>query len=219
MHSLSLASPCPSPPMDVAEKSPQSDIDMGDDNNLGPSTSYNDKTSSVFVPRQLKQSSLLRIGLPSTVPLRSSPLVYSERFHQSSSSSSQTSSSFVNHDSQKSASSIDSSPRKSDTAHTLDDQSTSCDSSPDQTTASISHYQSVKFNLDARTPSPSPTSNSASNDTADGRKANYSPGLSQASFPSGKHMLRYTMGYREDCSACKSKSEFLVVNHFSFFSL
>lgn len=209
MYSLSLASPCPSPPTDVVETSPHSDTDMGDDN-ISTSASYNDKTSSsVFVPRQLKQTSLFRIGLPSTVPLRPSPLVHSERFQ---SSFSQTSSSFTNNDSSRSTSSFDSSPQKLDTALLLDGQSSSCNSSPGQIAASISQHHSIKFANGTRTPSPSPIPiNSSSDNEADGRKTNYSPGLSQASFPGGKHMLRYTMGYREDCTSCKSKSEFHTI--------
>jgi hypothetical protein len=69
-----------------------------------------------------------------------------------------------------------------------------------------------------RTPSPRPQARLEEDDiTADDgamrggegrttRNLHHSPGLNQSSnFPGGKHMLRYTMGFRNDCDLCRNK--------------
>lgn len=208
MHSLSLASP--SPPPEVAGRSGLIDVDMGEGDGTSSAVSHHSKTT--FVPRQVKQTSLLR----STVPLVPSPLYHS---HQLQSSSAASNSSGGHPTSSQSTSSEDSTAKKNTTISASDLQSRPCNSpasSQADTTAipsnrTSSHHTSIKWRESplqlARTPSPSPIPISPSSDHDDGRKLHYSPGLAQSAFPGGKHMLRYTMGYREDCVACQSKSE------------
>lgn len=209
IHFLSLASP--SPPAEIDGRLMQNDIDMSDSCNA---TLQNDcrSSSSSFVPRQVKLTQSTRSILASTVPLRPSPLIHSQRFY---SSSSNTHSKGSNLPSSQSSSSEDSPNKKGHPTTVNQDQltdspSSSCTSSPRQ------GHNPLPPNSDrntdrllglARTPSPSPLSMSTE---ADSRKLHHSPGLNQSAFPGGKQMLRYTMGYREDCSSCKNKSEYFV---------
>jgi hypothetical protein len=212
MHSLSLASP--SPPPEIAGRSGQVDVDMGEGDNSTTAASLQSKTT--FIPRQLKQTSLLR----STVPLVPSPLYHSHRFQSSSAASN---SSGGQPTSSQSTSTEESIARKSLITTASDAQSSSCNSPASSQAADAAAssnrtntpHSSIKFRESplhsARTPSPSPLPISPSSDQDDGRKLHYSPGLAQSAFPGGKHMLRYTMGYREDCVSCQSKSESLCL--------
>jgi hypothetical protein len=215
MHSLSLASP--SPPGDIEARSGHTDVDMVERENSA-TASNQAKTSTNFLPRQLKHTSLIRSGLASTVPLNPSPLYHSERFLSSS-----TGSKSSGGNPSSSPSTEEPTPRK-DVSPMHSDQQSSNSNSPasSQTpTNRIRPQYTIKIKDSplqyTRTPSPSPLPSSPSATHEDERKLHYSPGLSQTAFPGGKHMLRYTMGYRDDCVSCQNKSEssaFVAMNAF-----
>jgi hypothetical protein len=219
MHFLSITSPCPSPPDDIVEEQSkqQNDMDMDDSSGSGHHTTLqttspsSSSSSSTFVPRQVKRPNFTRTPLMSTAPFQPSPLIHSQRFQSSSSNTQLSGRSHMS--SSQSSSSEDSSNKKEQTDTNLeqgiDSRSSSCSSSPRQgkTSTSTSHLPTRMienpFGI-ARTPSPSPLSKSSEIDV---RKLHHSPGLSQSAFPGGKQMLRYTMGFREDCASCQSKSK------------
>lgn len=219
MHSLSLASP--SPPGDLLEaRGEQTDVDMGEGeiSTPAPSLPNQAKDSTNFIPRQLKYTSLLRSGMASTVPLHPSPLFHSERFQSSSTGSTPSGSAIpISSPSQPQSTASAEDPRKTTTSMHSDNQSSSCNSPASSQTPAFNRTKS-QYNIKirdsplqiTRTPSPSPLPSSPCSEEEE-RKLHYSPGLSQTTFPGGKHMLRYTMGYREDCVSCQSKSEFCSI--------
>lgn len=214
MYSLSLTSPSPPPDLNLDHLA-EDDVDMGDGEDLRsptstPASSSASHLSPPLIPRQVKAGQYQRIN--STAPLRPSPLVHSEKFVSSSTQGSPSSSQALT--SSQSMNSIypaqndhtqDTSPSRRDSPHLMRKalhQSSSRESdSPDTS-------DRRKMTEPSRTPSPGPILISTDAAYGEGRKLHHSPGLSQTSFPGGKQLLRYTMGYREDCSACKSKSEF-----------
>lgn len=205
MHSLSLASPSP-PAVEYESRAGQSDVDMSDGMPSATLPQGEGKPTPTFVPRQIKHA-YTRTSTGSTVPLRPSPLIHSQHFHSSSSHSPLSAG---NETSSPSSSSEDSSPRKPNPHHEQHhSRSSSCASSSSLSRRAVPHHSNDGPLEMARTPSPSPLSMSAagSSQQSDGRKLHPSPGMAQSPFPGGKQMLRYTMGYRDDCAACKSKSK------------
>jgi hypothetical protein len=210
MHSLSLASP--SPPAGIDDKTLQSDVDMSDEGSIQQTPPQDARLHSGLVPRQVKQIHIHR-NLPSTAPLYPSPLVNSQRFHSSSTQSNSSRIGEISTTSSQSSSSEDSPNKRTPS------QSSSCTSSPRQTRPILSQYSNKsEDNIlgHSRTPSPSPLFMSSTD--GDSRRLHPSPGLSQTPFPGGRQMLRYTMGYREDCVACKSKSEYYAIASYTLAS-
>jgi hypothetical protein len=211
MHSLSLASP--SPPAELVTTSVlQNDVDMCDTSCSEAPAPQSEARTSTFVPRQVKHSHIIRNSLNSTAPFRSSPLVHSQRCYSSSSSSHAHFSGDYEIRSSQSSSSGGSSPMKSHAdlyqERPSGSRSSSCSSSSNHDRTSRLYHSNPISDSDppappapprsaARTPSPCPLPRSSEVET---RKLHHSPGLSQT------HRLRYTMGYREDCKSCQSKS-------------
>lgn len=147
-------------------------------------------TTSTFIPRQVSRN--LRA---SHIPARPSPLARSNVLESGNSSPSSAS------NSPRQRRSPSSSPGR-------------IVGSPASSGTGEASSKLTQMSIPARTPSPLPY------DAVPGRAAaqlNPSPGLSQREFPGAKQMLKYTMGFREDCELCRSRSESQIC--ISFLSL
>lgn len=195
MHGLRLVSK--SPP-DLFEKKHElpTDATVEDHRGLPP-----------FLPRQIRsaQQSVANVQHKSSIlnaPHRPSPLARSQQFEEGSSSSSprsgmSTMSDFVSEHHQEFLQSSTPPP-----------DSNRLEGRPLRRSHSGPHQYSSSHTIQ-RTPSPSPrlSEDGEANQTWS-RPAQFSPGLSPSpQFPGAKQMLRYTMGFRDDCQLCRDKGE------------
>lgn len=219
MNLLSLISRSPSID-DTVQKQEESemegttdDIDMSSGNGSPssmvvelPKDSVQSSPSPLFVPRQLRNASM---------PMRPSPLAQSDGLVSTdSSNSSPRSSKMMDRSSSGTSQETNYALRRSLTHSSI--RSVSALSNEIDSNRRFSHddqgntplRRTSRSDRIIRTPSPRPQfvpADPGSDGNSAMRALHPSPGISSAGFPGGKQMLRYTMGYRDDCEQCKNK--------------
>ncbi|PWN91228.1 hypothetical protein FA10DRAFT_265099 [Acaromyces ingoldii] len=163
----------------IALRRHEDDIDMEQGDRSHHRVHANPATTSTFIPRQVSRN--LRA---SHIPARPSPLARSNVLESGNSS----------------PSSASNSPRQRRSPSSSPGRNVG---SPASSGTGEASSKLTQMSIPARTPSPLPY------DAVPGRAAaqlNPSPGLSQREFPGAKQMLKYTMGFREDCELCRSRT-------------
>lgn len=221
MHSLSLASRSPSVDegLHLRRNVTVDDVDMtmssGEAFGKGPHTvERQDSTSStIFLPRQLKP----QLHRNANAPVRPSPLAQSDDLSSSSDSSlyyrpmertaSNSSQGHQLHPLRRRTTESATASSSMDISSPVPMSGLQRRSSHDKS-ANGPLRRTSRSDRAIRTPSPRPqfvSSDDLNDPEGAMRVLHPSPGLSQSSFPGGKQMLRYTMGYRDDCELCKNK--------------
>ncbi|PWN32315.1 uncharacterized protein FA14DRAFT_162478 [Meira miltonrushii] len=170
-----------------------------------PRDSTQSTASPLFVPRQLRNASM---------PMRPSPLAQSEGLGSTDSGSSSPRSSKMMERSNSGTSQETYALRRSWTHSSI--RSVSALTNEVDSNRRFSHddqgntplRRTSRSDRVVRTPSPRPQFvpvEPGSDGNGAMRALHPSPGMSSAGFPGGKQMLRYTMGYRDDCEQCKNK--------------
>lgn len=173
-----------------------------------PRDSVQSSPSPMFVPRQLRNT---------TMPMRPSPLAQSEGlFSTDSGNSSPRISKMMERSSSETSQENNLGLRRSWTHSSI--RSGSILSNEMDSQRRFSHddqgntplRRASRNDRVVRTPSPRPQfvpAEPGSDGSMSGamRVLHDSPGMSSAAFPGGKQMLRYTMGFRNDCEQCKNK--------------
>lgn len=177
-------------------------------------------STPIFVPRQLRNTQLRS----ATMPVRPSPLAQqSDDFGSTASSDSSPRPKMMERSNSNTSQESTFSLRRSLTHSSIQRTSTILTtetnlyrrmSHDDQ--GNVPLRRSSRSDRIIRTPSPMPQmvniesdnqneNQNSSSSTSAIRPLHPSPGMNSSPFPGGKQMLRYTMGYRDDCEQCKNK--------------
>lgn len=213
MNLLSLISRSPSVD-DIVQKQEESEMEGSTDDMDMTSAHGSPSSVAVELPRDSTQSPLLvpRQLRNASMPIRPSPLAQSEGLGSTdSSNSSPRGSKMMERSSSGTSQETSNALRRSMTYSSV--RSISVLSNEIDLQRRFSHddqgntplRRTSRSDRIVRTPSPRPQFVPAEPGSDGMRILHPSPGMSSASFPGGKQMLRYTMGYRDDCEQCKNK--------------